>query len=290
MQPNPFGVVSGEKYYDANANGQLDPGEVGIAGWKIDWTDGASGTFTTAADGSFSGTFTADTYTFAEKHPNGPTTWMQTGEVAPSQAIHDWWGKRDTERRQDLHGRDRRQPNSVGTQFRQPLSWCRRRLTLGFWSNKNGQALETATDFTLLSGLNLVNANGSAHDFTSTLANNKKDLNSWLLNATATNMAYMLSAQLAAMELNVAHSFVNGNALIYAPGTTSANALGFATVNAVMAEGNSLLIAPGNVTVAASALRTQEEAVKTALDKANNNLNFVEPDAAHCPTPVFPSS
>jgi hypothetical protein len=51
-------------------------------------------------------------------------------------------------------------------------------------------------------------------------------------------MAYMLSAQLAAMELNVFNGFVNGNALIYAPGTTSANALGYASVNAVMAEAN----------------------------------------------------
>ena len=62
-----------------------------------------------------------------------------------------------------------------------------------------------------------------------------------MLNATATNMAYMLSAQLAATALNVQNGLVNGKPLIYAPGTTSANALGFATVNAVMAEANTLL-------------------------------------------------
>jgi hypothetical protein len=32
------------------------------------------------------------------------------------------------------------------------------------------------------------------------------------------------------MELNVYNGFVDGDALIYAPGTTSANPLGFATV------------------------------------------------------------
>ncbi len=50
-----------------------------------------------------------------------------------------------------------------------------------------------------------------------------KGFQSWLLAANASNMANMLSAQLAAMELNVYNGKVNGGALIYAPGTTSAN-------------------------------------------------------------------
>ena len=78
-------------------------------------------------------------------------------------------------------------------------------LTLGFWSNKNGQELQTSSDFALLTSLCSRNANGGPQDFASSLANNKTALNTWCLNATATNMAYMLSAQLAAMELNVAH-------------------------------------------------------------------------------------
>src|SRR5207249_4529150 len=62
-------------------------------------------------------------------------------------------------------------------------------LTLGFWSNKNGQALETAADFVALNALHLRNANGSDRDFTGTLAQNKTALSSWLLSANATNMA-----------------------------------------------------------------------------------------------------
>jgi hypothetical protein len=88
-------------------------------------------------------------------------------------------------------------------------------------------------------------------------------------------MAYMLSAQLAAMELNVEGNLVNGNALIYAPGTTNANALGFATINSVMAEADADLQA-NPVTVTAGSTRTHQEALKNALDKANNNLNFVQ--------------
>ena len=88
-------------------------------------------------------------------------------------------------------------------------------------------------------------------------------------------MAYMLSAQLAAMELNVFNGKVDGNALIYAPGTTSANALGFATVNAIMDEANAALLADG-YTLAGDPNRTVQGALKNALDNANNNKNFVQ--------------
>ncbi len=146
-------------------------------------------------------------------------------------------------------------------------------LTLGFWSNKNGQALTGAGDMALMASLNLRNANGSSFDST-----NKTTFKSWLLKATATNMAYMLSAQLAAMELNVYNGNVNGDALVEAPGATSANALGYATISALMAEANAALGANGNTT-AAGAARNYQEALKNALDRGNNNLNFVQAQA-----------
>ena len=97
----------------------------------------------------------------------------------------------------------------------------------------------------------------------------------------------MLSAQLTAMELNVAYAGVNGNSLIYAPGTTSANGAGFASVNAIMAEANTEL-GVHNVTIAASAFRTYQEALKNALDRATNNLNFLQSGPSSCPRLVFP--
>ena len=107
----------------------------------------------------------------------------------------------------------------------------------------------------------------------------------WLLSANATNMAYMLSAQLATMELNVRcpSSFggVNGNALIYAPGTASATAAGFATVNQIMSEANVLLGANPMIADNGSPLRILATALKDALDKANNKLTFVQAKA--CP-------
>src|SRR5206468_3613757 len=85
--------------------------------------------------------------------------------------------------------------------------------------------LVTAADFTALNALNLRNANGTNRDFLSTLANNKKDLSSWLTGATATNMANMLSAQLAATVLNVRHLLINASGYIYVGTPTTANPL-----------------------------------------------------------------
>jgi hypothetical protein len=123
-------------------------------------------------------------------------------------------------------------------------------LTLGFWSNNNGQAIMKSNDnfasaIAFLNSLNLRNVNGSEFNITQAGLNGYKQYRTWLLNATATNMAYMLSAQLSAMELNVLYNKVGGNALIYAPGTESAKDAnnspaveGFATVNVVMNEAN----------------------------------------------------
>ena len=280
----PFGVVSGMKYYDANTNGQWDSGEPGIAGWPIDFTDGVSGTLTTDSSGMFSASFVADTYTFAEQVAGSP--WMQTGNLVDQSSTSG--GATVT-----LNG-DKSYTVVVvdgstasGLNFGNICLGAGGGHTLGFWSNKNGQATmndgETMTpELALLSGLNLRTAGGGDFDPTSYQA-----FRTWLLGATATNMAYMLSAQLAAMELNVEAGFVSGSALIYAPGTTSANVNGFATVNAVMAEANTELGLHG-LTLSGSPYRSYQEALKNALDNANNNLTFVQPGPGSCPTPLFP--
>lgn len=159
-------------------------------------------------------------------------------------------------------------------------------LTLGFWSNKNGQKLESASDFALLTSLCLRNANGANQDFTGTAANNKTALNTWLLNATATNMAYMLSAQLAAMELNVAHGFVSGNALVRTGGCGNTGFDGsFISINDLMSAANAELCAHP-VTTSASPYRAYQECLKNALDDANNNKNFLE--SSPCPFSFAP--
>jgi len=297
----PFGVVSGEKYYDANLDGQLGQNEVGIAGWKIDWSDTASGTLTTDSSGNFSASFSADTYNFQEEQPtnqkcvteiiNNVSTlvcsqvWFQTGNTVNQ--TQDTAPNVTNSLVNYIYNITVADGGSTsGVNFGNVCVGAGGGLTLGYWSNKNGQAAQfssakAAATLAFLDSLNLRNANGSNFDPTTYAA-----FRTWLLSASATNMAYMLSAQLSAMELNVRNGNVLGTSLIYAPGTNSANSLGFATVNAVMAEANTELGLHG-LTLSGSPYRSYQEALKNALDRANNNLNFVQSGPGSCPAPTF---
>jgi hypothetical protein len=242
------------KFYDANANGINDDGQL-INGWKTRIQDHIDYIRFTPVDI----TVAPDDYTVTEFMPI-EANWQQT---TPNPVMVSL-----------ANGDDKT------VEFGNLCTGAGGGKTLGFWSNKNGEATmndggSVASELALLSGLHLRNANGTDYNPTT-----YTQFRTWLLSANATNMANMLSAQLAAMELNVEGGLVNGNALIYAPGTQSANAQGFATVNSVMSEANTSLGANSDKT-AAGATRTDQEALKNALDKANNNLNFVQ--SSPCP-------
>jgi len=256
-----YGKITGYKFYDTNGNGKWDAGETALAKWKITLTGKLkNGTpitpIVTYTDANGCYTFTGlnlGSYTIMESHPT-QSNWMQTCPAAPGTYAVTINQSRQV---------------AADNNFGNVALGCGGGLTLGFWSNKNGQALITTADVTFLCGLNLVNSNGSAFNPTA-----KSQVATWLLGANATNMACMLSAQLTAMELNVRHNFVNGGALIYAPGTNSANSNGFATVNAVMTEANNDLA--GNTYVLSGNLdRAHQQALKDALDNANNNRTFI---------------
>jgi hypothetical protein len=249
-------------------NGIKDPNEQSIIGWKFQII---------ADDNGFNTRFTA---------PLCMTVEVGLFHIFESNTIEtDWVHTTPTQQDVTLQAGDH-----TTVQFGNICLGEGKALTLGFWSNKNGQSLEIAADFTLLNSLNLVNVNGSPKDFLGTLAQNKDALNVWLLGANATNMAYMLSAQLATMEFNCTHNspkygvHTDPNSLVYAPAllnptfpvTTGLNALGFIKVSDLMTAANNILLPPGNLTVGASTLRSYEEALKTALDNANNNLIFVQ--------------
>ncbi|MDP9264436.1 MAG: hypothetical protein M3O85_08975 [Acidobacteriota bacterium] len=252
-------VIFGEKFYDTNTNGLHDQGEPVIAGWRIEKQppNQADVTFT-GTNGQYSFIVLPDSglYTISEVppppgwYPAIGATWLNTTAKSGDVTV----GNADIQ----------------GPVFGNVCLGPGGGLTLGFWSNKNGQALFGSDDLALMVALNLRSANGTAFNPTS-----YSGFRSWILSATATNMAYMLSAQLAAMELNVLNGNVTGGSLIYAPGTTSANGAGFATVSAVMAEANTELGVHG-LTVASGATRTYQEKLKIALDKANNSLTFVQ--------------
>jgi hypothetical protein len=242
------------KFYDANANGINDDGaQNAITGWKVRIQDGIDFIRYTPV----TMVVEPDTYTVTEFMPI-QTNWISTTTNPVNVTLADG--------------------DDTTVEFGNLCVGAGGGLTLGFWSNRNGQALIGSTDLQMLRDLNLIQPKSGSPFWQVFDPTTNVQVKNWLLSATATNMAYMLSAQLAAMELNVFNGFVNGSSLIYAPGTTSANALGFASVNAVMAEANASLLA-NPYTVAAGATRTYQEALKNALDRANNNLNFVQSSA-----------
>jgi hypothetical protein len=261
--------ITGSKYYDRNTNGSRDSGEVSIASWKIDVT------FTGSSSANTVSTFTNTAGQWGVVVPSGTnsilaceempvgSTYIQTGPipntvsgVANATATRCWTV---SDLSSDINGLDFGNVCLAGGGG----------LTLGFWSNRNGQALVSSADLTFLSSLNLRNADGRAFD-----PGNYSALKTWLLNATATNMSYMLSAQLAAMELNVAHGFVNSSAMIYAP-LSASNQNGFASIGNLMAEANAAL-STNTVVLSGNPARPYLEALKNYLDAANNNTNFVQ--------------
>jgi hypothetical protein len=168
--------------------------------------------------------------------------------------------------------------------------------TIGFWTNKNGYAILSdggdggADELTMLDELNLACQNGGCFDPTTYTA-----LRNWLLSAKSTNMAYMLSAQLTAMELNVEagddHFGFVQDGYVYAADIALASHLndydfanlghnlindqGFVLLSDLLKEADAVLGAEGgNLTLADSPLRTYEESLKNLLDALNNNQSI----------------
>jgi hypothetical protein len=274
--PPPQSIITGFKFYDTNGNGQFDASDFKIPGWQIaaagSAVDSKNPTFTDVS-GTYS--FTVDNstgdYTISEVFPMAPVSgpqWVATTAITgiASSTL-------------DVNSG----PNFGNICVGNPGN----ALTLGFWSNKNGEALMTGTAtgttikdpaYSALSALALVNGAGNPAGFGS----NYKSFNTWILGATATNMAYMLSAQLATMTLNVTFNSAIGTeyvqvtdpVLIALLGLT-ANASGkyYTTINNVVAAASAALTAiGGNYTVAAGPARTTEGALQVFLNALNNNL------------------
>jgi hypothetical protein len=245
--PNPphLNVV---KFYDANTNGVQDSGEAELF-WRVHILDGVTNDveFT-----PFSSDVDPGTYTVTEDNAQSPPTWVPTTPTSDGPFI---LGMGDTHT----------------TTFGNVCLGAGGGHTLGYWSNPNGKATmgdggSDAPELARLAGLNLRNADGSAFNPTT-----YTQFRTWLLAANANNMAYMLSAQLAAMELNVEAGIVSGSAIVY-------TGSGFTTINDLMAAANTALGNNG-LTLAGSPDRVAQEALKNALDSANNNVNFVQPTA-----------
>jgi hypothetical protein len=246
-------AVSVTAFYDANANGVQDAGESDMAGWRFR-VFGHDNLQLTKETPKYA-IVRVGTYTLVQHNPN-ELNWAHTTptEIECTMAEYD----------------------VIAMSFGNVSLGAGGGLTPAFWGGKNGQPITTSDDLAFLSSLYLRNARGN--DFNPT---DVKGLSNWLLNAGTTNMAYMLSVHLAAMELSVRHSFVDGSALVYAPalsafGTVAGlNSNGFISVNDLMAAAAAEIQAHA-VTRVGSPDRPFQEALKTALDDANNNRTFVQ--------------
>jgi hypothetical protein len=266
-----------KKFYDANANGVQDDGEPNLSGWE----------YCVVGNNNFSALrFTFDPPRCLIVDPDD----YCVTEGTPVEG--NWVHTTDT---QACFTLDTVTNPSQDVTFGNVCLGAGGGLTLGFWSNQNGEALMTGTktgntlkaaDQNLLRSLCLRNANGTYLYTGTNVAPTTQNITyttfrNWILAATATNMANMLSAQLAAMELNVLHGKVNGGSLVFAGACGNTGAGGqFITVNDLMAAAQAQLCADG-YTPAGDPNRATQECLKNALDAANNNTNFVE--SSPCP-------
>jgi hypothetical protein len=255
---NNQGTLEIYKFYDKNANGIWDIDEVQLPGWKVNISD---------QFGYFEDGYTPMTtillpgvYWVSEYMPLEPN-WIPTTLSYVTTTVY-----RNNGVTYVLFGNVCLGPGGA--------------YTLGYWANRGQDQIDT-DDLAMLRSLNLVSENGSAFDPYS-----REEVRSWLLGANASNMAYMLSAQLAAMALNVYNGYVNGNSMVYAPGLLpfapipGLSQLGFISINNLLTAANNEL-GLHTVVYGTSPWRLYQDRLKSTLDSANNNLNFVS--STPCP-------
>ena len=283
-------TVKGTKYQDRNGNGFGPTNTAPTTTFAINlFKDDGDGVLdvddtlvqstSTAANGTyaFAGLYSGFTYFVAEGlAATDAANWLQTdgGNGGNSYYTHAMAVSQDIS----------------GDNFANVHLGRNQGLTIGYYSNKNGQKTITADDLAYLRTLNLRNANGS--DFDPTTA---AQVATFLTNANAVNMANMLSAQLIATVLNVRHGLVTSAAVYVGPGnqmgafnTQGSNLLtnlnskgpissgaGFVDIGMLIARANAELALFGVSTAAVNpGERLYMEAMKNIFDAINNNTNI----------------
>ena len=270
VPPPPQANLSGLKFYDADADGQLDPNEAGIPDVRIDIYVNGSFFITVNTDPQGAWTVTVPsgaTYKVCEQLPNvvcptnpAQTYWVQTAPAADSNNERCYSGAAN----EDVVGLN------FGDICFHPAS-CG--FTLGFWSNKNGQAILQANDpawRNCINSLCLSNYNGTPFKVSTTdpFAKAYGAFRTWLLSGNAVNMAYMLSVQLIATTFDVKFRCLERGQLVDA----TSLGLGIITIGSVMNAANTELCGTGgNLTFSGNPLRDDEEILKNFLDDVNNN-------------------
>jgi hypothetical protein len=252
------GALEAYKFYDKNANGQFDPGiDLDLANWPMTLTSvnqGVNSTHQTGSDGTTTwDPLVPDTDYFVTEGTPIQSNWVHSATIYIG---HDGSPQNPAGPLTVVAG------ETTMVAFGNYCTYPSNGRTLGFWSNRNGQALVDSGDIAALVALNLRDGTGANFD-----PANYAALKTWLLNGNATNMAYMLSVQLSAMKLNVLNNFVNGNGFYVPAGMT---------VNQIMAAADTSLGLYG-LTPAGHAQRANQEQLKNWLDQLNNGAGLLSP-------------
>lgn len=257
----PEGVLSGAKFYDRDMDGVWDLDEPPLEGWPITLVaDGYSETVLTNAIGEYTfADLPAGHYEIHEAAPPVGSCWHQTAPEGGHYAL-------------DLHEDEIVSGLDFGNVC---MTTTTGGYTIGFWGNKNGQAKLAANPgwTALLSSLNLVKKDGTAFDPADYAA-----FKAWLRAAEATNMSYMLSAQMAATVLNINYMGARYSGYGVVIGGS------WVSIPSVIAQANAFLAA--NPVTTSGAARTTAEMYKDIFDGLNNNSLMVIPYDP-CPLPVW---
>jgi hypothetical protein len=282
--------ASGRKFLDANQNGTNDS-EPGIPGFKIEiaWCQDASCSNSAPYPQVVQTVYTDPNGDWSTVLPPPPTVpaqttwWFRVCEVLPpSSPVGSWTQTAPASACYivQVGGAGTPGPNT-GLDFG---NYCRPTFgrTLGFWSNKNGQKVfEGLTGPTALDGLKSLNLrDGAGADFDPP---SYTDFRSWILSATATNMAYMLSAQMAATYLS-ARAANAGGVQVWFMGNwiTVDNAI--SNANYLLSDAGCDPLTDGKCVVLSDhPKRSSMAAYKDLFDAINNNLAVTQ----GCPV-VYP--
>lgn len=154
------------------------------------------------------------------------------------------------------------------------------------WCGKMGQSVLCSNDFAVLNGLCLKNEDGSDRDFKSaSLTTNKSDLKNWLQGCRDKNMAYWLSCELAAAQLNLLEGDDDGNCVVVKKGCGERGSRkAYMTINELIAKANASLAAWGN-SPKGDSHRDDQECLMRALKHCNKNKNRIQPTPCPFKTP-----
>ena len=265
--PVPMGSVHGTKFCDKNVNRSWDPAdEPGVENWLIYLDannnflfDAGEPSATTLADGSYS----------IQDVPPGPyfvrevrpADWIQTAPAPGGNTGYRIVVPVD-------------QPSTFeDLDFGNILLMPTDVRTHGFWQSRNGRMI-IEDEFLLddLGALNLRDQVGEMFD-----PENINDWRAWLRRANSKNTAYALSAQMAAMQLNIWAGFVQPDdvVLIELPDGD----LTLREIQSVVDEANDLLAGPPEPLVidGRSDLRAQSEFLLEILVAASRDEIFFYP-------------